>query len=51
MVLLKLFLTVPAVSVPGLVLCIEKLIDGVSDAPHTQTWQKKYNLHLMQSTD
>ena len=39
---LKLLLTVPAVSVPGLILCI---------TAHIPTWQKIYNLHLMQSTD
>ena len=49
MVPLKLFLIVPTVSVPGLILCIAKM--NVSDAAHTQTWQKIYNLHLMQGTD
>ena len=49
-VLLKLFLTIPAVSVTGLILCIAKFIDERNwYCSHTDL-SKKY-LHLMQSID
>ena len=47
----KIILTVPAVSVPVLLLCIAKFIKELSGAAHTQTWQKLDNLYVMQRTD
>ena len=49
--LLKLPLTAPAGSAPDLNLCIAKFIDERKWCCSTQTWRKKYNLHLMQNTD
>ena len=49
-VLLKLFRTIPAVSVPDLILSKAKFIDERNGYAHTQIWQR-HNLFLMQSTD
>ena len=51
MVPLKLFLTVLAVSVPGLILCIAKLVDVFKWSYTYTDLGKVDNLHLMQSTD
>ena len=49
---LKLFLIVPDVILPGLILCIAKCIDECNwYCSYTDLVQKLYNLHLMQSTD
>ena len=48
---LKLFLTVLAVSVPGLILCIAKLVDVCKWSCTYTDLVKVDNLHLMQSTD
>ena len=48
---LKLFLTVPAVSVIGLTFCKAKFLMNVNGTVFTQNWQKKCSLHLMQRTD
>ena len=45
---LRLFLAMPSVSAPALVLCIAKFIDELSGAPHIQTGQIICNLHLME---
>ena len=37
---LILLLTVPAGSVPGLILCTAKFLMNVNGAAHMQTWQK-----------
>ena len=48
----KLFLTVPAVSLPGLYFrALQSLLINTNDAAHTQNWQKYVILHLMQSAD
>ena len=47
-----LYLTVFSVGVTGFIFCIVKFIDEcISDAAHTQTCQKIYNLYPMQNTD
>ena len=51
MVPLKLFLTVLAVSAPGLILCIVKLLDVYKWSCSYTDLEKVDNLHLMQSTD
>ena len=51
MVPLKLFLTVLAVSVPGLILCIAKLVDVCKWSGSYADLEEVDNLHLMQSTD
>ena len=48
---LILFLTVLAVSVPGLILCIAKLVDVCNWSCTYTDLVKVDNLHLMQSTD
>ena len=48
----KLFLTVLAVIVPGLVLCVANFIDKCKwCCAYTDLEKNIYNLHLMQSTD
>lgn len=47
---LRLFLTVPAFNVPGVILCIVKFIDARGTVKR-HVLQKIYNLRVMKSTD